>query len=261
MLSLLIGGAVLLAVWIWWELRCPQPLVDLRLVRNRSVLTADVAALLAGVGMYLLLSLAVRYVQTPVSTGYGLGETAVIAGLVLVPFSAGSFIATRLSPHLARWTSHRALLPLASVVLFGGMIMFSFARHGMWQMLVVMAVVGLGVGLVFAVVPGLILRAVAVDETASAMGFNQVLRYIGYSVGSALSGLVLEMHTPAGADLPDDGGYTVSGLLSCAMWAVAFVVTLVLPERRRRRAGEAGASLADDELMAEESLADAEGRA
>ncbi|MFC3242630.1 MFS transporter [Gordonia humi] len=257
-LGLLVVAVVLIAGWIVWELRADHPLVDLRLVRHRSVLTADIAALLAGVGMYLLLSLAVRYVQAPTSTGYGLGASAVVAGLVLVPFSAGSFVATRIAPHLAERTSHRAVLPIAAVVLLGGMLMFSFARGSMWQMLVVMGIEGIGVGLVFAVVPGMLLRAVAVSETASAMGFNQVLRYIGYSIGSAMAGMILQIHTAPGATDPDDGGYTASGLLACGMWIVTLVVTLVLPERRTTRA--AVVTERDDELMAEESLADAEGR-
>jgi len=263
-LGLLALAVVLLAFWIWWELRVERPLVQLRLVRHRSVLTADVAALLAGVGMYLLLSLAVRFVQTPASTGYGLGMTAVIAGLALVPFSAGSFIATRLTPSLARLTSHRALLPIASVVLLAGMLLFSLARGSMWEMLIVMGVNGLGVGLIFAVVPGLLLGAVDASQTASAMGFNQVLRYIGYSVGSALSGVILEIHTPGGAAFPDDAGYTAAGLLSAAMWVVTFVVTLTLPGRGGRRGrtevtpGGSSLSQADEELLAEESLADAE---
>ena len=252
--GLLVGAVVLGAVWVWWELRAAHPLVDLRIIRNRSVLTADIAVLLAGVGMYLLLSLAVRYVQTPPETGYGFGSSGLVAGLVLVPFSAGSFLATRMAPRLAEATSHRAVLPIAAVVLFGSMTMFAFARGTMWEMLVVMAVSGVGVGLIFTVVPGLVLRAVDVSQTASAMGFNQVLRYIGYSVGSALAGLILELHTEPGSTLPGSGGYTMSGIVSAGMWIAMLVVVLVLPGREKR----VDDTRADEVLMAEESLADAE---
>ena len=257
-LAMLIGSVVLLAVWIWWELRCKHPLVELRLVRNRSVLTADIAALLAGVGMYLLLSLAVRFVQTPVSTGYGLGAIAVVAGLVLVPFSAMSFIATRITPALARATSHNAVLPIAAVILIGGMAMFSFARGSLLLMFIIMGINGLGVGMIFAVVPGMVLGAVSTEQTASAMGFNQVLRYVGYSVGSAMSGVVLEIHTPEGSAFPDNDGYTITGILACGMWVLSMVVTILLPLRRRARAAEPAISEPAEQLLAEESIADAE---
>ena len=253
-IALIAGSIVVAAVWIGWELRIDHPLVDLRLVRNRSVLTADIAALLAGVGMYLLLSLAVRFVEAPPESGYGFGSSGVIAGLVLVPFSVGSFLATRMAPRLAERTSHRAVLPIAAVILIVSMTVFASARGAMWEILVVMALSGIGVGLIFAVVPGMLLRAVDVSQTASAMGFNQVLRYIGYSVGSALAGLILELHTEPGSTLPSGGGYTMSGIVSAGMWIAMLVVVLVLPGREKR----VDDTRADEVLMAEESLADAE---
>jgi MFS family permease len=230
--GLFVAAVVLLARWIWHERRVEHPLVALRLVRHRAVLTADSAALLAGVGIYLLLSLVARFVQTPPSTGYGLGASVVVTGFSLVPFSAGSFIATRLTPALTARMTHATVLTIASVLLSGGMAMFSFARGSMWEVLVMTAIEGIGVGGIFAVVPGLLLKPVSAGETASAMGFNQVLRYIGYSVGSALAGVILENHTRPGHVFPDSNGYTVAGLLACGIWLVTAVVTAVLPHLR-----------------------------
>ena len=72
----------------------------------------------------------------------------------------------------------------------------------MWQILLVMAVAGFGVGGVFAANPTLIVASVPASETGSAMSFNQVLRNIGFSVGSALAGVILSVHTPVGATFP-----------------------------------------------------------
>ena len=38
-------------------------------------------------------------------------------------------------------------------------------------------------GFTFAAIPGLIVRAVPSEETGSAMGFYQVVRYVGFSIG------------------------------------------------------------------------------
>ena len=59
-----------------------------------------------------------------------------------------------------------------------------------------MAVAGLGVGAAFAAFPALIISAVPQHETGSAMSLNQVLRYIGFAVGSALTATVLAASTP-----------------------------------------------------------------
>nr|WP_260864795.1 MULTISPECIES: MFS transporter [Streptomyces] len=231
--GMIIASALLYTVWVVWELRTYHPLVALRLIRDSSVMTASVAAVLAGVGMYLLLSTVTRLVQTPTATGYGLGRTVVVAGLALTPFSLGSFLANRLTPALVRRTSLRAVLPMSCLVLLAAMAMFTSWRENMTQIVAVMFVAGLGVGVIFAVIPGFLVRAVPSHETGSAMSFNQVLRYIGYAVGSALSAAVLEGHTHVGAAYPASSGYTAVGLLSCGVWFVTAAAAVVVPLCRR----------------------------
>ena len=228
------AAAALLAGWVVHELRTPHPLVDLRLVRRRAVLTADVTGLFAGVGMYLLLSLVTRFVQTPPSAGYGFGSSVVVAGLVLLPFSIGSVAASRVAPLLARRSSPDLVLPAGCVLFLVALATFGLARSSLATIFAVMGLAGLGVGCTFAALPGLIVRAVPAEETGSATSFNQVLRTIGYSAGSALSATVLEAHTPAGELLPTNGGYSAAALLGCGVWVLTGVLSFVLPRRPAR---------------------------
>lgn len=243
LLGTVIGSVVVLACWVLRELRAAHPLVDLRLLRLPSVLTADVTALLAGVGMYLLISLVTRFVQTPTSSGYGLGASVAVAGLALVPFSAASVISTRLTRALATRMSTGRTLVLGSLVMFLALLMFSYARGAMWEVLVVMAVAGFGVGAIFAVMPGLIVGSVPAHETGSATSFNQVIRYVGYAAGSTMSAVVLEAHTAPGQALPTGNGYTDAGLIACGMWIATVVAAVLLPRLRPRPADQA---VADD---------------
>ncbi len=190
--------------------------------------------MLAAVGMYLLISPVTRFVQTPRSTGYGLGGTVVVAGLVLVPFSATSYLARSAASWLVRRTSYEFVLPF-SAVLLASVVMFSLARGSIWEIVVIMGVAGLGVGSIFAVTPAYFLRAVPATETGSATSFNQILRYVGYSVGSALSAVLLQAHTSTGHRYPTNGRYTVVGLVSCLLWVLTGAAAIVLPLRRTRR--------------------------
>lgn len=45
-------GVVVGAIWVWWELRTSEPLVQLRLLKVSAVLAADIAMLLGGMGIY-----------------------------------------------------------------------------------------------------------------------------------------------------------------------------------------------------------------
>lgn len=228
------ASLVLLALWVGHELRVEHPLVALHLLRSRAVLTANLTGLLGGVGMYLLLSLMTRFVQTPRSAGYGFGSSIVVAGLVLLPFSVSSVIGSRLGQVIAGRFGVDLVLPFGCGIFLIAWTVFLLERSVLWEVLVVMALAGLGVGCTFAAMPGLVMRAVPVSETGSAISVNQVLRTVGYSLGSALTGTVLESATPHGAALPTGDGYTTAAVLGIAIWVVTGIVSALLPIAGRR---------------------------
>ncbi|MFD3452797.1 MFS transporter [Streptomyces sp. NPDC058691] len=233
LLGMLAASLVCLAVWITVELRTDNPLVNLRQLGNRVVLTAAVVGLIAGTGTYLLLSLVTRLAQTPQSPGHGFGVSIVVAGLILLPFSVGTLVANKVVQQVAHRVSWHLTLPLSCAVILASMLMFGLARTGLWELFAVMGVAGLGVGTAFALIPEMVVTAVPHSEVGSAIGFNQVLRYVGFTTGSALSAVVLESRTPSGTVLPEAGGYTVAAVLGVVICAAAIVTAIVLPGRRR----------------------------
>jgi predicted MFS family arabinose efflux permease len=81
-----------------------------------------------------------------------------------------------------------------------------------------------GVGAFSAVMPAVILTATPTSETASAMGVNQVVRSVGFSIGSALGGLILDIST---SDvLPHETGYTAAALTGIATTAATLLIIL-----------------------------------
>lgn len=220
-----------LAGWVTWALHARAPLVDLRLARDRTAATAHVAALLIGLANYLVLSSVPLLAQTPRSTGYGFGSSAVVAGLLLLPFSVGSVVAGRLSQVISHRWSPRVLLPLGATVLGAAMVLFALERGSLWTICAATGVAGLGVGTAFAGLPALVVAAVPLRETGSAMSLNQVLRYSGFSIGSATTATVLEAATPAGAAHATSSGYTVIAVVGLVTCLVMAVVTSVMPSR------------------------------
>lgn len=228
--SILVGAIAILAVWTAIELRTPAPLVDLRLLAQGPVVRANAAMLIAGVGMYLLFSLLTRYVQTPADAGYGFALPGVAAGAALIPFSVFGFVAGKVLPGLVVRISQRWAYALAAAAVVLASVVFAVAADSLVVVLIAMAVLGFGVGGVSAVMPKLVLAGVPQTETASVLSINQIVRSIGFSVGSALAGLLLAAATPAGALLPAADGY-----LTSALWSVPPLVVsaLVIVGNRR----------------------------
>lgn len=222
-------AVVVLGLFGAHELRTPFPLVDLRLLRERSLLVVNASTLLTGVGIYLVLTLVTRFVQAPPSAGYGFGASVLVAGLVLLPFSLASVTASRVLPGLARLVGRRWVLPVASASLGTAMVVIIAGRTHLWAFFVVLGVAGLGSGLVFAAVARLVTRTVPPRETGSALGLNQVVRQIGFSVGSAVGGATLAGHTPAGTALPTVTGYLVAAWIGLGVCVAAAVLGAALP--------------------------------
>ena len=172
--------------------------------------------------------MAIRIVQTPTSSGYGFGASVITAGLMLTPFSATAFLASRTIPPLVRRSRGNLLLPAAGGLVLLCLVAFAFLRGSLWEVFVVMTVAGYGVGALYAATPGFIGRSAPQGTTTSAMSFNLVLTTIGGAIGSALSALVLQAATAHGASIPTGHGYVVAAFVGAGALAVAVLLSYLL---------------------------------
>jgi predicted MFS family arabinose efflux permease len=202
------------------------------------VLTADVCATVLGVAMYMYLSGVSEFVQAPSELGYGFGASVVVAGLCLVPFSVVGLAGARMLPFSTRLVGARNLLPVGCLTVAAGGLVFAVFHAHLWSAFAMMGVLGLGYGLTYAAIPGIIVRAVPESETGSATGFYQVVRYIGFSVGSALAASVLASETPAGSQLPRLAGYTAVTWIGIVICVFAAILAWVMTGRSEGRRGE-----------------------
>ncbi|WP_284981540.1 MFS transporter [Arthrobacter sp. efr-133-TYG-118] len=222
----LIFAAVVLASWVGAELRARHPLINLRVLRNGEVLLANGTAVGLGAAMYIGLSISSLVAQAPASTGYGIALPLFWAGFVMFPLSVGSFVANRLVRRLSRRVSLTALLPIgAGMMTAAGMLLY-FAHAGLWEILIGMLVFGLGMGASYAAMPALIARSVATEELGSSVSFNQVLRTVGSSFGTAVAGAVLAANMAP--DLhPSGAGISATFALGAVLCAVVFIALLI----------------------------------
>lgn len=244
------ASLLVLAGWVWHQLRTHLPMIDLRLMRNRTVLTANLAGILAGVGMYMLMSMIIRYVETPKSTGYGLGTSVLVGSFVLLPLSIASYFSSRLATYLGRWLTPGKILPLGMLAFIVSLLSFATNRNHLWEVFVVMGIAGVGMGCSFAVMPRMIVSAAAPEETGSALAMNQVLRTVGYSIGSALSATILTAHTASSSRFPTNSGFTVGAIVAIGLCALTAIVAVALQVREI----EPASADPDNELSVTESV-------
>lgn len=226
------AAAVLLAAWIAVALRRRHPLVDLRVLRDPDIVLAHGTAIALGATMYMVLSILSLIAQAPEATGYGIALPLVWAGFVMLPFTVGSILANRLV-RLVRREAAVFVLPVGAVTVMASAAVLAAVHDRLVWVLVGMLLNGLGVGATYAALPLLIARRVAAEEFGSAVSFNQVLRTVGGSIGSAIAAAVFASAMMS-AGFPSSEGIAVAFLISAGGSALT---TLLLAGGLLRRRG------------------------
>ena len=116
-LGLFAGAVVVGALWVAWERRVEDPMVDLALMARRPVWTANLAAMAVGLSMFASFILIPQFVQAdPAETGYGFGASITLSGIYLLPSALVMLVAGPLSGRLSTLRGSRLPLALGTVV-------------------------------------------------------------------------------------------------------------------------------------------------
>ena len=234
--GLLATGAALLVAWVAVEQRVDQPLIQLAVLRHRAVLATNLTGLLTGLAMFSGFLLIPQIALAPESTGYGLGASVTLAGLLLAPSALGQLVVGPFAGRLGVRTGFRATLVLGSLLNVAAFGLLA-ALHGRWWHLALGGLLlGAGVAFAFASMANLIVAAVEQHEVGIATGINTVTRTIGGAFGSAVSTALLAGSAVAGG-LPSDGGYRTAFGLASAMALLAAAAALGVPRTLQAQRG------------------------
>lgn len=178
-----LAGAILLVVFLRTELQHVDPLLDLKLLRNRSRLGGlAVMALVVGVHFSVLFIL-VQYFQQV------LGYKPLVAGLAYMPLTITVFAVSQLIPRLIHRFGLRTLLVtgslLVAISLLGFALLDERARY-VPGVLIPLLIHAVGISLVFAPGTVAIMRGIPDEHAGAASGLLQMDQQIGGALGIAV---------------------------------------------------------------------------
>ncbi|WP_244501240.1 MFS transporter [Streptomyces sp. TP-A0874] len=236
-LGLFAAAVLVLPAWGAWELRTPAPLVDLRSTARPRVLLTNVASVSTGFAMYAGMLVMPQLLQFPRSTGYGLGQSLLESGLWMAPGGIMMMLVSPLGGRLTDARGPRTTLISGALVIAAGYGLSLALMGSAWGIMLALMVINSGVGLAYGSMPALIMGSVPHSETASANGFNTLMRSLGTSVGAAVIGVVLaHMTTTAGGrTLTSEAGFRTALLVGIAMALVSAATAAAIPALRSAR--------------------------
>ena len=248
--GLFLGAFAALALWVWVELRVAEPMVDVRMLAERTVLLTNVNALVIGFALFAAFVLVPNFVETPRGLShsaaalvhYGFDATSTKTGFYLLPSSVAGLFSGTIAGVLGNRYGSKWPLAIGSALGAGGIASLALWHDRPWQIVVGMLVVGSGFPFSFAAMAKLIVDAVKPSETGVATGMNNVMRTIGGVIGGQVSAAVLTTRTISGTHVPAESAFAIAFWIAAIAAVIALVVALlVTPPRVGARLALAGA--------------------
>lgn len=235
---------VLLAATVYVEGRASSPLVPGELIRNRDLVLVLIASGVGGVAAFGTSVYLAMYFQNV------RGATAGESGLLLIPLSAATLIASLLAGYLVTRTGRdKAVLTagMLSIVIGYGMLAFLGPDTSFVYVVCAGSAVSLGVGAVGQQVIATGQRFLRSDQLA--VGSSLILFLRSLATVLCLSGFgallaFVASAVPASEAVLD--GVRVVFIACLAGGAIGFAAVLALPSKRRTDAGNVAITLRDE---------------
>ena len=188
----LILGIVSFILFVVIEKRAKYPLVDFKLMLNKSILPANFIIMLVGLSMFMVFQTVPILVRNPGPIGFG--EDAVSTGKVQLPFAiillifgpTSGFIVSRLG-------SLKPIMigSIITAVAFIGLLLFHST-----ELLVStnLAILSTGLSLTSVGTMNVIILSTPRQFSGISLGMTLLMRIIGSAIGPALAGMYMQTH-------------------------------------------------------------------
>lgn len=180
-------GIICVALFIWQELRHPEPLVPLSMFRLPVMRVASAIGFVVGFAMFGAI------VYLPLFLQVVRGSTPTAAGLQLLPLMIGLIIASVMSGRLISKTGKYKIFPIIGTIM-AAIAVFMLSKLGIdtsyWYIALAAFILGFGLGNVMQVLIIAVQNNVDPKQIGSATSISTFFRSIGGSFGTAIMGAV-----------------------------------------------------------------------
>ncbi|MGI8721761.1 MAG: MDR family MFS transporter [Geodermatophilaceae bacterium] len=182
------GGVAALLAFLYVETRAVEPIVPLRLFRDRTTTMSVIASIFVGIAMFGTTVFLGQYLQ--IARGY----SPTVAGLLTLPMIAGLLVSSIVSGALiTRYGRWKAFLVVGSILVTIGFGLLSMLDH---QTDIVvfgafLAILGLGIGMTMQNLVLAVQNTVSPADLGAASSTVSFFRSLGGAIGVSVLGAVL----------------------------------------------------------------------
>ncbi|NED11228.1 MFS transporter [Streptomyces sp. SID9124] len=185
---MLAGSLVLALLFVFTESRASEPIIPLRLFRNRTITLASLASLFVGIAMFAGTVFFSQYFQL------ARGKSPTMSGVMTIPMIGGLFLSSTVSGQIITKTGRwKAWLVSGGFLLTAGLGMLGTIRYDTtyWHIAVFMFVMGLGIGMMMQNLVLATQNQVDPSDLGSASSVVTFFRSLGGAIGVSALGAVM----------------------------------------------------------------------
>ncbi|HEX6751113.1 MAG TPA: MDR family MFS transporter [Longimicrobium sp.] len=182
-----VASAIFLSLFVWIERRAAEPVLPLRLFRNRIFTVSSAVGVVVGFAMFGSITYLPLFLQTVK------GASPTSSGLQLLPVMGGMLVTSIASGQLiSRWGRYRVFPIAGTAVMTVGLFLLSrmHADTSLVTASLYMLIVGMGLGMVMQVLVLAVQNSVEYEDLGVATSGATLFRSIGGSLGTAVLGAV-----------------------------------------------------------------------
>ncbi|MFJ5534532.1 MFS transporter [Streptomyces sp. NPDC093261] len=183
--TMIAGAIVLGAVFVFVETKAAEPIIPLRLFRNRTITLSSLASLFVGVAMFTGTVFFAQYFQL------ARDKSPTMSGVLTIPMIGGLFVSSTVSGQvITRTGKWKAWLVSGGVLVTAGLGLLGTLRYDTdyWKTAVFMALMGLGIGMMMQNLVLSTQNQVAPTDLGSASSTVTFFRSLGGAMGVSALG-------------------------------------------------------------------------
>jgi MFS family permease len=225
-------SVISLATFVVIERRVPSPLVDMRLLSDKTLMPSYIIAMATGTTMFMAYPAIVQLVRNPAPLGFG--GSAVDAANVQLPFMIMFLVFSSITPLIInRMGKLNPIIIGAIISLIGsiGLLMFHSTKPAVS---INLAIIASGLSMTITSTWNIIVSSSPKSFVGISVGVGALLLFIGMAIGPALAGVYMENHETIKGDqgsYPSLNSYNLVYITSALLSTVSLGFALMLRRR------------------------------
>ena len=228
--GLVVIGIVYLILFAIIEKRSSSPLVSMNILANKTILPANVMIMIVGMSMFMVFQTIPVLVRSPLPLGFG--EDPLMTSNVQLPFAIVLLIFGPTAGFIVSKLGSTKPIILGSVISTIGFLSLYLNHSTEFLVSVNLAILSTGLSLTNVGAMNVIMLASPRKDIGVSLGMSTLIRIIGASVGPAIAGMYMQIHTTTLTGIvgtfPTPDSYNLifltATLISCLSISLALVL-------------------------------------